>query len=167
MSSLCLLLTEIWWLALYQVSALGFKEQNTLTLTQTITEFIISHYRMSKFKQTPGIVQPFASMMSPSTQVLSVSSCLPSVSWLCPGAGSLHGWTIVVTTLGIMYTYDPIWGFPGGAGGKESACQCRRHKRCGFDPWVGKVPSRRAWQPTLVFLPGESHAQRSLAGYGP
>jgi len=66
-----------------------------------------------------------------------------------------------------MYTYDPVWGFPGGAGGKESACQCRRHKRCGFDPWVGKVPSRRAWQPTLVFLPGESHAQRSLAGYGP
>ena len=36
-----------------------------------------------------------------------------------------------------------------------------------FDPWVGKIPWRRAWQPTPVFLPGESHRQRSLAGYSP
>jgi len=43
----------------------------------------------------------------------------------------------------------------------------RRHKRCRFDPWVGKIPWRRAWQPTPVFLPGEFHGQRSLAGYGP
>ena len=50
-------------------------------------------------------------------------------------------------------------GFPGGASGKESACRCRSR---GFDPWV---PWRRKWQPTPVFLPGESHGQRSLAGY--
>ena len=37
--------------------------------------------------------------------------------------------------------------------------------RCGFDPWVRKIPWRRKWQPTPVFLPGESHGQRSLAGY--
>ena len=37
--------------------------------------------------------------------------------------------------------------------------------RLGFDPWVGKIPWRRAWQPTPVFLPGESNGQRSLAGY--
>ena len=37
----------------------------------------------------------------------------------------------------------------------------------GFDPWVGKIPWRRAWQPTPVFLPGESHGQRSLVGYSP
>ena len=36
-----------------------------------------------------------------------------------------------------------------------------------FDPWVGKIPWRRVWQPTPVFLPGESHGQRSLAGYSP
>ena len=42
--------------------------------------------------------------------------------------------------------------------------QCRRPR---FDPWVGKIPWRRAWQPTPVFLPGESHGQRSLAGYSP
>ena len=47
-------------------------------------------------------------------------------------------------------------GFPGTTSGKEPAYQCRRLKRCGFYPWVGKVPWRRKWQPTLVFLPGES-----------
>ena len=39
--------------------------------------------------------------------------------------------------------------------------------RCRFNPWVKKIPWRRAWQPTPVFLPGESHGQRSLEGYNP
>jgi len=47
---------------------------------------------------------------------------------------------------------------------KDCACQCRRH---GFDPWVRKIPWRRKWQPTSVFLPGKSHGQRSLVGYSP
>ena len=63
--------------------------------------------------------------------------------------------------------FVPPTPFPGGASGKESACQCRRHKRYGFDPWVGKIPWRRAWQPTLVFLPGEPHGQKCLVGYSP
>ena len=42
--------------------------------------------------------------------------------------------------------------------------QCRRQR---FDTWVGKIPWRRAWQPTPVFLPGESHGLRSLVGYSP
>ena len=63
------------------------------------------------------------------------------------------------------YTTKPIplslsiWrsrGLPGDASGKKPACQCRRCKRCGLDPWVGKIPWRRAWQPTPVFLPRES-----------
>ena len=58
-------------------------------------------------------------------------------------------------------------GFPDGANGKEHSCQCRRRKRCWFDPWVRKSPWRRAWQLTAVFLPGESHGQRSLAGCSP
>ena len=45
--------------------------------------------------------------------------------------------------------------------------QCRRRERCGFDPWAGKIPRRRKWQPTPVFLPGESYGRRGLAGYGP
>ena len=52
--------------------------------------------------------------------------------------------------------------FPGGASGKEPTCQCKRHKRPRFEPWFRKTPWRRAWQPTPVFLPGESHGQKSL-----
>ena len=47
---------------------------------------------------------------------------------------------------------------------KVSICQCKRHR---LDPWVRKNPWRRAWQPAPIFLPGESHGQRSLAGYRP
>ena len=50
---------------------------------------------------------------------------------------------------------------------KNPACQFRRHTINGFDPWIGKVPWRRAWQPTPVFLPANSYRQRSLAGYSP
>ena len=55
----------------------------------------------------------------------------------------------------------------GGTSGKDSACQFRKCKRCGLSPWVGKIPWRTKRQPTIVFLPGESHGQRSLAGYSP
>ena len=54
-------------------------------------------------------------------------------------------------------------GFPGGPAVKNSL----QHRRPGFDPWVRKIPWRRKWQPTPVFLPGESHGQRSLAGCCP
>ena len=60
-----------------------------------------------------------------------------------------------------------VLGFPGGASGKEPACQCRRHKRHGFDPWIRKIRWRKAWQATPVFLLGKSHGQRSLVGYSP
>ena len=58
-------------------------------------------------------------------------------------------------------------GFPGGTSGKESACQCRGHKRHRFDPWVKTIPWRRAWQPAPVVLPRESLGQKSLEGYSP
>ena len=58
-------------------------------------------------------------------------------------------------------------GFPGGTSGKEPACQSRRLKRHGFDPWVGKIPWRRPCKPTPVFLLGKFHGQRSLEGYSP
>ena len=51
--------------------------------------------------------------------------------------------------------------------GKESACQRRGHRRHGFNIWVGKIPWRRKWQPTPVFLLGKSHGQKSLMGYSP
>ena len=67
-----------------------------------------------------------------------------------------------------------LWDFPGGTGGKKSTQQGRRHKRHGFNPWDGKIPQRRTWQPRPVamenameFLPGECLGQRSLVGYSP
>ena len=57
-------------------------------------------------------------------------------------------------------------GFPSGTSRKEPASQDQRHKRQGFNPWVGKIPWRRTWQPTPVFLPRESHGQKSPTGYG-
>ena len=52
--------------------------------------------------------------------------------------------------------------------GKPRIClQSRKHRRCRFNPWVGTIPWRKTWQPTPVFLPGESHVQRSLASYSP
>ena len=67
-----------------------------------------------------------------------------------------------------IYTHTHIYmGFPGGASSKESACQCRRCRRQEFHPCIRKIPCRRAWQPTLAFLPVEAHAQRSLVAYSP
>ena len=56
-----------------------------------------------------------------------------------------------------------LTGSPGGARGKEPACQRRRQKR----HRVGKIPWRRKWQPTPVLLPGESHGQSNPAGCSP
>ena len=55
--------------------------------------------------------------------------------------------------------------FPGGSVVKNLPCQYRRCQRPGLNPRIGKIPWRRKWQPTPVFLPGESHGQRNLAGY--
>ena len=58
-----------------------------------------------------------------------------------------------------LLVLSPTW-----CSGKDSSCQCRRHRRPGFNPWAGKIPCRRKWWPTAVFLPGKVHVQRSLAG---
>ena len=60
-----------------------------------------------------------------------------------------------------------VVGFPCGASGKESTCQCRRCQRCGFDPQIRKICWSWKLQPTPVFLPGKSHGQKTLAGYSP
>ena len=57
-----------------------------------------------------------------------------------------------------------LFGLPRWHSGKESTCQCRRHKRYCFNRCVRKIPWRRKWQPTPVFLPEKSHRQRSLVG---
>ena len=55
-------------------------------------------------------------------------------------------------------------GFPDWFSGKESTYQC---SVCGFDSWVRKIPRRRKWQPTPVFLPEKSHGWRRLLSYSP
>ena len=74
------------------------------------------------------------------------------------GADGKFNFNVYIQMVNLILT------FSHGASGKEPTCQCRR---CGFDSWARKTPWRRAWQPTPVFLPGESHGQRSLAGYSP
>ena len=68
-----------------------------------------------------------------------------------------------VVPLGHLFKY-PVILIPCGISGKEHASQCSR-QRSKFNSQVGKVPWRRAWQPIPVFLPGESHGQRSLECY--
>ena len=63
----------------------------------------------------------------------------------------------------IKHSLERRLGFPGGSEVKN-LLQCRRYR---FNSWVGKIPWRRKWQPTSVFLPGKSHSQRSLVGYSP
>ena len=50
---------------------------------------------------------------------------------------------------------------------KEPACQCRRHKRQGFNPWIGKIPLEEGMATLQLFLPGKAHGQKSLLGYSP
>ena len=67
--------------------------------------------------------------------------------------------------MAIARTTPPYMLLPGGSEGKASVClQCGRP---GFDPWVGKIPWKRKWQPTLVLLPGKFHGQRNSVGYSP
>ena len=65
-------------------------------------------------------------------------------------------------------TWSGSWErHPWRLSGWRIQLQCRRYRRHGFCPWVRKIPWKRKWQPTPVFLPGKYHGQRSLAGSGP
>ena len=71
----------------------------------------------------------------------------------------------------VIYNKRYIFGLPPVPGGASQVAQLVKklpatHEMV-FDPWVGKSPWRREWQPTPVFLPGEFHGQRSLVGYSP
>ena len=89
-----------------------------------------------------------------------VISCLINDNWLnqpllCFFMYLSTRWQLLNFTT-IMRSYG---GSPGGSSGKEPACRCRRYKRHRFYPCIEKIPWRRAWQPTLIFLLGESHGQ--------
>ena len=67
----------------------------------------------------------------------------------------------------VGHTEQLSLSLPHVASGKEPTVNAGDIRDTRFDPWVGKIPWRRAWQHTPVFLPGESHGQRSLGGYSP
>ena len=87
---------------------------------------------------------------------------MPHISWvfLLPMVGLvvLVKWERLIHLYAAskIAKFTETWGFSGGAGGKEPACQCRRCKRGSFDLWVRKIPWRREWQPIPLFLPRES-----------
>ena len=88
-----------------------------------------------------------------------------NIKWVSlPGLAHLTKYTTKGST---SCESNVFLGFPGGASGKGPACQRSRCKRRGFHPWVRKIPWRRVWQLTAVFLPGGSRGQRSLVGYSP
>ena len=60
-----------------------------------------------------------------------------------------------------------IKGLPSWLSSKESTCQWRKHKRCGFNAWVRRIPWSRKWQPVPVFMPGKFHGQSGLVDYSP
>ena len=71
---------------------------------------------------------------------------------------------MLVRTRGCFVNCNSKSGCPRWLSGKESAHLCRIQMRCEFDPWVGKIPWRRKWQPAPIFLSGKSHGQRGLVG---
>ena len=78
----------------------------------------------------------------------------------------VHGVTKTQTGLSdFHFHFQALGGLTRWHQCKEPPCQSRRHKRYRFDPWIGKIPWRRAWPPTPVSFPGESCGQRSLGGY--
>ena len=86
---------------------------------------------------------------------------VPSVIYVCWGEVLYVNVLIFIKISIYSFTYV-LWtcGFLSGTSGEEPTCQCKRHKRHSFDPWVGQIPWSRKWQPTPLFLPGESHGQR-------
>ena len=88
------------------------------------------------------------------------------IMWLWPSSANLMAWPLQQQFRSRSTSESPK-GLPAGASGKESACQCRRHKRLRFNPWVRKILWNREWQPMPVFMVRKFHGQRDLAGFSP
>ena len=99
-----------------------------------------------------GPQNPSVSRLHPEFLLL-LPSLQPALCFLAPAVFLMHSAADFPSQLICEHAHGP------GLSSKEPTCQRRRHRRLGFDPWVGKIPWRRAWRPTSVFLPGESHGQ--------
>ena len=91
-----------------------------------------------------------------------------SAKWTFSFNGKSKGGQLVAVDTSLFLVSGLFYvGLPRWLSGEESTCQCRRCRRSRLDPWVGRIPWRRKWQSTPVFLPGESDGQRSLVGHSP
>ena len=112
-----------------------------------------------------GLCSPWDHKESDTTEWLSLSlsefytafTCLPT-SWFAVKM------LLFLLRRSSFPSFLLTFGLPSGSDGKKICLQCWRSR---FDPWVRKIIWRRKWQPTPIFLAGESHEQRSLAGYSP
>ena len=90
------------------------------------------------------------------------------IGWISNQNGTFSIWTSVLCSLFCFCVFSDIsvgyWRLPWWLRWQRI---CLQRRRCGFNPWVRKIPWRREWLPTQVFLPGKSHTQRSLEGYSP
>ena len=117
--------------------------------------------------QSKGLSRVFSNT---TVQKHQFSSAQPSLwshihAWLLGKSIVLSRRTFVSKVMSLPFNMLSRFGFPGGSVGKELACQFRRCKKHRLDPWVGKIPWRRKWQSTPVFLLGKLHGQRSLVGH--
>ena len=140
-----------------------------LSLTSGIIKLIIPHVLFvwaslvaQRLKRLPGMQETQVRSLSredPLEKEMATHSS--TLAWRIPLGRSLVGYSRwgrkESDTTERLHSLTPWW-----LNGKESTCQCGRH---GFDLWVRKIPWRRKWQPTPVFLPGKSHRERHLVGY--
>ena len=108
---------------------------------------------------------PYPSPKKHTTLLLSLSHpLLPFLQyywWICTDLYTFSPSPSSLSPKVHLFMIIAYMSFPGGASCKEPTSQCWRHKRCRFDPWVGKIPWNRKWQTVSVFLPGKVHGQET------
>ena len=127
---------------------------NILCFICSLSHWLASIPREIHLSSAPSSQVTERGRVSIDTKVMLMAHCTPSPLY------KLLLW-LLTNILWFSYYYHHF-GLPRWCSSKESVCQCRRH---GFNPWVGKIPLGRKWQPTSVFLPGKSQGQRRLVGY--
>ena len=154
-----------------QMHSLGLvtkETHNSWFFFSSATHFLLSKEEMmvTSTTATVHLERMLMSLMDPTIQL---SVLINIISALCKEKNTLmfmrylwshlHLLKYIIYAYVYMKVYTQWW-----LSDEECTCQCRKCRRRRFNPWVGKIPWRREWQSTPVFLPGESHRQRSLAG---
>ena len=137
--------------------------------TLNVTLFQVSELQLCHLQKEGSVFQPQWGVVMVSVnhgqdvQAARTGCRGDQVRWL-----SFKGGLRVETVQGHLWVQVlGFMGFPGDASGKRTSLQCRRHKRHGFHPWVMKIPWRKEWQPTPIFLSGEPHGQKCFMGDRP